>query len=99
MTYISVRTQTILMFVPYVNGLNFLIWLNNYWYLRLPLKMGVKSLLVVILSVLLVVVPTWILIVFLPIAEPITDAFYGYAIPFVMSLGLILFQKKNDLSF
>ena len=99
MTHISTRIQTILMFIPYVNSLNFVIWFNNWWYLRLPLKMGLQSMLIVILSVLVVVVPTWILEYYLPELEATISAVCSYLLPFVMSLGLILFQKKNELDF
>ena len=99
MTYISVRTQTILMFIPILNGLNFLAWINNWLYLRLPLKMGLQSMLIVILSVLAVVIPTWILVDCFPEWESIIRALCSYLIPFVMSLGLIIYQKKNDLDF
>ena len=99
MTYISLRVQTILMFIPVLNELNFIIWFNNWWYLRLPPKMAVQSILIIMLSMFIGIVPAWILPDHFPEMESMINALSGYLVPFLMSLGLILFQKKNDLDF
>ena len=99
MKHISVRTQIKLMFIPYANVLNFLIWYNNYWYLNLPMKMGFQSFLLVVASAFMIVIPLWVFPDFFAAHEWLKNILMVYVLPLLMSANLIWYQKKNDLDF
>ena len=99
MRHISVRTQIKLMFIPYVNILNFFIWCNNYKYLNLPFKMGFQSALIILASMTITVVPAWFLTTMSPECAWVGNILRVYVCPVLMSLGIIWFQKKNNLDF
>lgn len=87
------------MFIPYANALNFLIWYNNFWYLRLPKKMWFQSFLLVVASAFMVAIPLWIFPDFFTVHERLKNVLTVYVLPLLMSAGLIWYQKKNDLDF
>lgn len=95
--FVSLRTQRIISFIPYVNGLILFIWLYNYSHSKKKHKVFARSLVVIFITciplVALQIVFSKIFSVY-PIAINIINLLAVYLIPFALGQALIKYQEK-----
>ena len=95
--YISLHTQNIIKFIPFLNCFILFIWLFNYSRTEKDPRVFMKSLLIIfgvsIPIIILQIIISKILIEF-SVAQSIFDGIFMYLIPFVIGSALIKYQKK-----
>ncbi len=95
--FVSLKVQRILMFLPFFNCFVLFIWLYNYGRSSLPLKVFIKSLVVLFAFILLWAVINILLsrlFVGNEVIDLISTVLSLYVTPFSMAFGLIGYQKK-----
>lgn len=94
---VPLEKQKVIMFIPYVNLFNLLIWINNCYYWSYSTKIALTGALYAFLHFLPVAITQYVCTVVLPDVAHITGYIVMYLAPLMMSFGLIRFQEKNCL--
>ena len=95
--FVSIKTQRIIMFIPFANAFILFVWLYNFGRSNQPNKIFMKSL----LTIFATTIPLIIIRIFLekllfnfPYMIQILHYLTLYFIPFCMAYSLIKFQQK-----
>lgn len=96
MKKISLRTQKIVMFIPYINCINLFIWVNNFFCMKYSNRIAAKSILIILTSILPLLFLEITVSRLFPELEKIITLLGSYFLPLLMGLGLIKFQQTLE---
>lgn len=94
---INIKTQKIILFIPYINVLILFFWLYNYYILQVENKVFFKSLMILFFRIFIFVIPQIILSKILGENSQINNIISKiliYIIPLSFGDGLIKHQSK-----
>ena len=97
MTDVSIETQKIIMFIPFINICTPLLWLNNCYYWSYSTKTSLKgffySAVYAVAVILVMLALSWVF----PSIFNVLSYLTMYLGPLAMGIGLVRFQEKNSL--
>ena len=95
MKKVSIRTQKILMFIPYANIFNQFIWVYNCLVSEYPVHTGLKSLYIWLVYGLPIAIIHSVLDALFPEISHIATFLTMYLYGVLVSFGIIRFQQKQ----